>query len=230
MENQKKEMAEAALKLTREQVKKHSLGKLEFLAAVGTRPWGIAQSNVDYDYRGVYRLKLKNEVRISEIYINNHAKDITMVQFEKFVKNAFASRIHSLICINSPTVYISKPFSRLKQWINTHLSKQVYYTCRTKSYRISYRKDYLYNFFFIGNGISILEKKKVIANLSELNKKILKIPDLNKVINEERSNLPFRTKTICKKISKQLDRHLQKAYKQSRLPNKMNPGKYEKYT
>ncbi|GAH39806.1 unnamed protein product, partial [marine sediment metagenome] len=120
--------------------------------------------------------------------------------------------------------------SEFKKWINSNFSKQVYIGCQTKPYGPAYRKDYLYDFFFIGNGIAILEKQKVIANLAELNKKILKIPAINKIIKEERANLPFETERICKKAHCQLKALLEKAHKKSRLPEKLklNRNKFNK--
>jgi len=223
-------MHKSALKLVREQIKKHSLGKLVFLAFVGTRPWGIAQENVDYDYRGIYMTKKGNAYQnfIFGVYINNHAKDITMINLKDFVRNILKSRIHSFISINSPIIYVSKEFLEFRAWINSNFSKQVYRSCQTKPYGPTGRKDYLYDFFFIGNGIAILEKKKVIPNLSELNKKILKIPAINKVIKEERAGLPFRTKQICKKILCQLKTRLEKVNKKSRLPEGINQDKFAK--
>ena len=223
-----KKIHESALRLVREQVKKHSLGRLVFLAFIGTRPWGIAQENVDCDYRGVYSVKSRDKNYISEVYINNHAKDITMADFKDFVKSIFNSRIHSLITINSPVIYISKEFLQFKKWVNSNFSKQIYQTCRTKPHGPGYRKDYLYDFFFIGNGIAILERKKVIANLPELNKKVLKIPAIDKIIEEERKNLPFGTEILAEKIFKQLKARLEKANKKSSLPEKMNEEKLSK--
>jgi len=227
---EKEKMGKAALKLTRDQIKKHSLGKLEFLAAVGTRPWGIAQKNVDYDYRGIYSSGKKNSCQtiISDVYINNHAKDITLINLEKYAEEIFQSHIHPLIVANSPVIYASKEFLEFKNLINSNFSKQIYWTCRTKPGGPTCRKDYLYDFFFKGNGIAVLEKKKIIANLPELNKKVLKIPDMDKVIAEEKSGLPFKTKKICEKILHQLKTRLEKDNKNSRLPEEVNRDKFAK--
>jgi predicted nucleotidyltransferase len=222
------EMHKNALKLVQEQVKRHSLGKLFFLAFIGTRPWGIAQENVDFDYRGVYMPKRRSD-SIVGVYINNHAKDITMVSFGDFVGRISSSSIHPLICINSPIIYASKEFLKFKKWVNSHLSKEVCEGCRTKPYGHTNRKDYLYDFFFIGNGIAILEQKKVIANLPELNKKILRIPAMNKIIEEEKAGLPFKTKRICKKVLNQLKTRLEIANKKSRLPEEIKKNKFIKY-
>lgn len=210
-----------ALKLVREQIKRHFLGRLVFLAFNGTRPWGIAQENVDYDYRGIYMPK-RGLNFISEVYINNHAKDITMVSYNNLNWDDFNENIHFLICINSPIIYASKEFLKLRRRINSHFSKKVYVACQTKPYGHTGRKDYLYDFFFLGNGIAILEQKKVISNLSELNKRILKIPNMDKVIEEERKGLPSQTKLICEKILRQLKSRLERANKNSRLPAEIN--------
>jgi len=227
MASELENMHKSALKLVREQIEKHSLGRLGFLAFIGTRPWGIAQENVDYDYRVVYIPKRRSDSIIGA-YINNHAKDITMVSLKNFVRNIFDSRIHSLISINSPIIYASKEFLEFRAWINSNLSKQAYHTCQTKPQGPTGRKDHLYDFFFIGNGIAILEKKKVIPNLFELNKKILKIPAMNKIIEEERAGLPFKTKSICGKILCQLKVRLEKANRKSSLPGEMNENKFVK--
>ncbi len=230
MDTELENMHKSALKLVQEQVKRHFLGKLVFLAFVGTRPWGIAQENVDYDYRGIYMTKKGNAYQnfISGVYINNHAKDITMISFKDFVRNIFNSRIHSRISINSPIIYISKEFLEFRKWVNSNLCKKIYRACQTKPYGPTGRKDYLYDFFFIGNGIAILEKKKVIANLPELNKKCLKIPAINKVVEEEKAGLPFKNKQVCKRILRQLKTHLEKANKKSRLPEEINRAKFAK--
>jgi predicted nucleotidyltransferase len=222
-----KNMHRNALRLIEEQIKKHSLGKLVFLAFTGTRPWGIAQENVDYDYRGIYMPKRGLDF-INEVYINNHAKDITMVSCKDFIRSDFNANIHALICLSSPIIYASKEFLKLREWINSHFSKTVYVACQVKLHGHTGRKDYLYDFFFLGNGIAILERKKVIANLSELNKKILKIPAMDKVIEEERTSLPFKTKTICEKILHQLKARLERANKESRLPEEISRDKFAK--
>lgn len=229
MTSELQNMHKSALRLVQEQIKKHSLGKLVFLAFTGTRPWGIAQENVDYDYRVVYMSKKRSDQDfISGVYINNHAKDITMISFKDFIRTDLNSNIHALICINSPIIYASKEFLELRKWINSNLSKKIYERCQTKPHGHTGRKDYLYDFFFIGNGIAILEQKKVISNLSELNKKILKIPFMNKIIKEERTGLPFKTKLICEKILGQLKARLEKANKKSRLPEEINRDKFAK--
>lgn len=223
-----KNMHKSALKLIREQIKKHSLGELVFLAFVGTRPWGIGRENVDYDYRGIYASKQENTYQafISQIYINNYAKDITLISLERFIDDILHSNIHSLLYINSPIIYATKEFFKFKKWVNSHFSKQVFQTAQTKKVHMD-RKDYLYDFFFIGNGISILEKKKVIANLPELNRKFLKITALNKVIEEEKKEMPFKFKDekICKKILLKLKKRLEIAYKKSSLPEEINTEK-----
>jgi len=215
----------SALKLIREQLKKHYLGKLVFLSFTGTRPWGIARKNVDYDYRGIY-IPPKNLDSINGIYINNHAKDITMITLKKFIQNDLSSNIHGLICINSPIVYASKDFLEFRKWVNSHFSKRIYQGCQQKSGAHTGRKDFLYDFLFLGNGIAILEKKKVIVNLAELNKKILKIPALNKIIHEEKTGLPFRTETICKKTLRQLKARLEKAKQKTDLPTEVDKRKF----
>jgi len=222
-----KNMHRSALKLIREQIKKHSLGKLVFLAFIGTRPWGIAQENADYDYRGIYMPKKRLDF-INNVFINGPGQDITMVSCNGFIRSDFNANIHALICLNSPIIYASKEFLEFRKWVNSNFSKQVYRGCQTKPYGHTGRKDYLYDFFFLGNGIAILEQKKVISNLSELNKKILKIPAMDKVIEEARTNLPFRTKTICEKILHQLKTKLEKANKKSRLPEEINQDKFAK--
>lgn len=92
------------------------------------------------------------------------------------------------------------------------------------------RKDYLYDFFFIGTGVAILEQKKVIPNLAELNKKCLKIPNLNTIIEEERAGLPFKSSSeeMCKKILLQMKNRLERANRKSRLPETINLDKFPK--
>lgn len=222
-------MHKSALDLVKYQIKKHALGALGFLCFVGTRPWGIAQSNVDYDYRGIYVSREDNTYQafVSQIYINNYAKDITLISLERFLRDIMESNIHALIFVNSPIIYASKEFLQLKRWINSHFSKKVYRSCRTKTSHAG-RKDYLYDFFFIGTSIAILEEKKVIPNLAELNKKCLKIPILNMIIEGEKLGLPFEQKNenTCKKILAQLKIRLEKANKKSRLPEKMDLDKF----
>ncbi|MBA7712510.1 hypothetical protein ES703_121487 [subsurface metagenome] len=158
---------------------------------------------------------------------NGYAKNIILISFERIIKDILHSDIRTLVFINSPIIYASKEFLGFKKWVNSNLSKQIFETCQARQSHVD-RKDYLYDFFFMGNGITILEKKKIIANLSELNKKILKIPAINKVIKEERAGLPFKTKQICKKILCQLKTRLEKANKKSRLPEKINRAKFAK--
>lgn len=233
MENHSKleKMHKSALRIVQDQVRKHSLGKLGFLSFIGTRPWGIAQENVDFDYRGIYINKEDNTYNafIAGIYINNYAKDITMISFERFIEEILQLNIHSLILINSPMIYADKNFLELRKWMNSNLSKRIYRSCQTKTYHTN-RKDYLYDFFFLGNGILALEQRKIIANLPRLNEKCLKIPVINKIIEEERAGLPFKPegKKICKKILQQLKMRLEKANKKSRLPEKMNMKKFSK--
>jgi len=221
----------SALRIVRDQIKKHSLGKLGFLSFIGTRPWGIAQSNVDYDYRGIYINKEDNTYHafIAGLYINNYAKDITMISFERFIEEILQLNIHSLVLINSPIIYADKNFLELRKWINSNFSKQIYWSCQTKTHHAN-RKDYIYDFFFLGNGISVLEQRKIIANLPKLSEKCLKIPAINKIIKEERAGLPFeaKSKKICKKILQKLKTRLEKANKKSRLPEKMNMKKFSK--
>jgi len=224
-------MHKSALRIVRDQIKKHSLGKLGFLSFVGTRPWGIARPHVDYDYRGIYISKEDNTYNafITGVYINNCAKDITMASLERFIEDIRYSNIHSLILINSPIVYADKDFLKFKKWINSNLSKQIHWSCQTKTHHTD-RKDYIYDFFFLGNGISVLEQKKIIANLPKLNEKCLKIPAINKIIAEEKEESPFNaeSKKICKRILRQLKIRLEKAHKKSRLPEKINIKKLSK--
>jgi predicted nucleotidyltransferase len=222
-------MHKSALRLVREQLKKHRFGRLEFLAFIGTRPWGIAREFVDYDYRGVYSSKEEKtyEAFINQIYINNFAKDITLVSLERFVKNIFEGDIHSLICLNSPIIYASKDFLEFRKWVNSHPSKKIYYSCQPRKGYFN-RKDYLYGFFFIGNGIALFEKKKVIANLPELNKKILKIPAIDKLIEEEKKGAPFEKEEVCKKIILKLKNRLEKAKERSNLPEVIDKEKFSK--
>lgn len=224
-------MHKSALDLVKYQIKKHSFGKLGFLSFVGTRPWGIAQYNVDYDYRGIYISKEDNTYQafVSQIYINNYAKDITLISLERFTRDILESNIHALIFINSPIIYAGKEFLELKKWINSHFSKKVYRSCQTKKSHMG-RKDYLYDFFFIGTGVAILEQKKVIPNLAELNKKCLKIPNLNTIIEEERAGLPFKSSSeeMCKKILLQMKNRLERANRKSRLPETINLDKFPK--
>lgn len=224
-------MHKSALRIARDQISKHSLGKLGFLAFVGTRPWGISQENVDYDYRGIYISKENNTYQafISGVYINNYAKDITMISFERFVEEIFQLNIHSLVFINSPIIYANESFLEFKRWINSNLSKGTYWGCQTKTHHAN-RKDYIYDFFFLGNGISALEQRKIIANLPKLNEKCLKIPAINKIVKEERAGLPFKaeSKKMCKKILQQLKIRLVKANKKSRLPEEMSKDKFVK--
>ncbi len=214
-------MHKVALRIVQDQIKKHSLGKLGLLAFIGTRPWGIARANVDYDYRGIYINKEDNTYNafIAGIYINNYAKDITMISFERFIEEILQLNVHSLILINSPIIYADNNFLEFRKWINSHFSKQIYRSCQTKTHH-SNRKDYLYDFFFLGNGISVLEHKKIIANLPKLNERCLKIPSINKIIDEEKAGLSFddKNKNLCKKILQQLKTRLEKANKNSRLP------------
>jgi len=216
----------SAVNLVQEQIKKHSLGKLVFLVFVGTRPWGIARKNVDYDYRGIYMSKEENTY---QVYVNNYIKDITLISLERFVNDILSSDIHSFIFINSPIIYASKDFLEFRKWINSSLSKQVYSRCQFKKTHRD-RKDYLYDFFFPGNVISILEKKKVIANLPKLNKKCLRIPAINKIIEEGKNDLPFDRKDekVCKKILLKLKMRLEKAYKKSKLPEEIGEKKLAK--
>ncbi len=222
-------MHKSALTLVRDQIKKHSLGKLVFLAFIGTRPWGIARKNVDYDYRGIYASKEDNTYQafVSGVYINNCAKDITLISLERFIQNILNSNIHSLIVINSPIIYASKDFLEFRRWVNSHLSKEIYNSCQTKVTH-SDRKDYLYDFFFIGNGISVLKYKKIVADLSKLNKKYLKIKAMDRIIEEEKQGLPFtaKSKQACKKILRQLKIQLEKAYRQSSLPDNIKTKKF----
>jgi len=224
-------MHKSALDLVKYQIKKHFLGKLGFLSFVGTRPWGIAQYNVDYDYRGIYISKEDNTYQafVSQIYINNYAKDITLISLERFTRDILESNIHAFIFINSPIIYASKEFLELKKWINTHFSKKVYRSCQTKTSHTG-RKDYLYDFFFIGTGIAILEQKKVIPNLVEVNKKCLRILAINKIIEEEKAGLPFESKSeeMCKKILLQMKNRLERANRKSRLPETINSDKFSK--
>jgi len=222
-------MHKKAVKLIQEQIKKHSLGKLGFLSFVGTRPWGFGRDNVDYDYRGVYASKEDKSyhVFISGVFINNYAKDIILISLERFFENNLRLNIHTLILFNSPIIYASKEFLEFKKWINSNLTKKIYKTCQTKKSH-SNRKDYLYDFFFIGNGISVLEQKKVIANLPKLNKKCLKISFIDKLIKEEKTGLPFRNKQECEKVLTKLKTRLEKANKKSSLPEEIDKSKFTK--
>lgn len=231
MDKELKKMHKSALRIVQDQIRKHSLGKLGFLSFVGTRPWGIAQSNVDYDYRGIYINKEDNTYHafIGGVYINNYAKDITMASFERFIEDTLQSNIHSLVFINSPIIYADKNFLEFRKWINSNLSKKIHWSCQTKKHHAN-RKDYLYDFFFLGNGILALKQRKIIASLPKLNERCLKIPAINKIIKEERAGLPFRaeSKKMCKKILQRLKMRLEKANKKSRLPEKMNMKKFSK--
>ena len=220
----------SVLKLVREQVKKHSFGKLVFLSSIGPRAWGFAPDDVDYDYQGIYISKEDNTywASISRAEVDNgYAKNIILISFERIIKDILHSDIRTLVFINSPIIYASKEFLGFKKWVNSNLSKQIFETCQARQSHVD-RKDYLYDFFFMGNGITILEKKKIIANLSELNKKILKIPAINKVIKEERAGLPFKSEQLYKKILRQLKTRLEKANKKPRLPEEINQDKFAK--
>jgi len=222
-------MHKSALNLIQDQLKKHALGKLEFLSFIGTRPWGIARENVDYDYRGIYSSKQENTYQafINQIYINNCAKDIILISLERFVGDILNSSIQSLIWLNSPVIYASKDFLEFKKWVNSHLSRGIYRSCRSRR-KCHDRKDYLYDFFFMGNGISVLEKKKIIANLPELNKKVLQTPAINKIIEEEKKEIRFKSKKLCEKILLKLKKRLEKAREKSGLPEKINKEKLTK--
>jgi len=228
-EKETSRMHKKAVKLIQEQIEKHSLGKLSFLSFVGTRPWGFGKDYVDYDYRGVYTSKEDKsyQVFISNVFINNYAKDIILTSLERFLENNLRLNIHTLIFINSPIIYASKDFLEFKKWINSNLTKKIYKTCQTKKSH-SGRKDYLYDFFFIGNGISVLEQKRVIANLFKLNKKCLKIPFINKLIEEEKKGLPFKNKQKCEKVLSKLKTRIEKANKESSLPEEIDKKKFAK--
>jgi hypothetical protein len=211
------------LKLIRDQIKKHSFGKLAFLSCIGPRAWGFAPDNIDYDYQGIYLSKEDNTYwfSISGTSINGFSS-IPLISFERIIGDILHSDIDILIFINSPIIYVGKEFLEFKKWVNSNFSKQVYLSCQIgRTY--TERKDYLYDFFFIGNGIAILEQKKVIANLPELNKKILRIQAMDKVINEERMRLPFRSEQICKEIQNKLKARLGEADKKSCLPGVVDP-------
>lgn len=228
MDRELQNMHKKALKLVQEQLKKHSFGKLVFLSFVGTRPWGFSREKVDYDYRGIYASREENTYQafISQVYINNYVKDITLVSLERFIRDILNSNIHSLICLNSPIVYATKDFLNFKKWANSHYCKEVFRASQFK--RIPQeRKDYLYDFFFIGTAISVLEYKKVISNLVLLNKHYLKIPTINKIIEEEKVELPFTQKSerVCKKILLKLKKRLERAAKKSHLPEKIETEK-----
>jgi len=219
----------SVLRHVQNQVKKHSFGKLVFFSCFGPRSWGFAPDNINFDYHGIYLSKEDNTywVFVSGAEINNYPKDITLISLERFVGDILRSDIHSFIFINGPIIYASKEFLEFKKWINLNLSKRVYETYQIKQSHVE-RKDYLYDFFFIGNGISILEKKKVIPNLFKLNKKILKIPAINKIIEEEKIRLPFKDKRECKNTLNNLKARLEKANKESRLPKVVDSKKLAK--
>ena len=215
----------SVLKLAREQVRNHSLGKLVFLA-VGPRAWGPAPDSIDYDCQGIYVSKQDNTYRVfvSGAGLNNY---ITLISFERILNDILHGNISSFVFINSPTIYASKDFLKFRRWINSNLAKQVYLTCPIKQIHAR-RRDYLDDFFFLGNGIAILEQKKVISNLSELNKKILKIPAMNRVIEEEKTRSSFKNEQTCKEIQKKLKMRLEKAEKKSHLPKTVDVNRFNK--
>jgi predicted nucleotidyltransferase len=222
---------QSALALSREQIKKHAMGRLDFLAFVGTRPWGISTENADYDYRGIYSSKEENTYHafLSQAYLNNYIKDIILISLERFITDLLRMDVHSLIILNSPVIYASAEFLEFKRWINSHLAKKNFLTYLEKSFRVS-RKDYLYDFFFIGNAIAILEKKKIIPNLSELNRKDLKIKNMEEIIKNASQAAEFepKEKALCENILQQLKNRLIKADKNSSLLAEMKMNGFVK--
>jgi len=217
----------SVLRLVREQVRKHSFGKLVFLSCVGPRAWGFAPNNVDYNYQGIYLSKEENTYNVFVPGTSiNRVRRISLISFERIINDILHGDIYSFIFINSPAIYISKEFLEFRKWANSNLSKQIYETYQIKQ-KYAWRKNYLDDFFFIGNGIAILEQKKVISNLSELNKKILKILAIDRIIEEkkEKARLSFRSEQICKEIRNKLKTRLKKANKKSSLPEIIDPKK-----
>lgn len=200
----------------RKQIKQYSLGKLAFLTCVNSNSWGFPPDSYDYGYQGIYVSNQDNTYWIN-------SKQGRLFSLERIIVPVFRVDIRFLLTVNNPPIYISKPFSEFKHWINAHLSKKIYKSCQINPGGLSKKVNYAYNFFFIGNGIAALEKKKLIANLPELNKKILKIPEINKLINQEQDNLSVKHKQLAEKILKQLKTRLKKAYKTSKLPESIDP-------
>lgn len=226
-EEQIQNMHERALWLVRRETKKHSFGELLFMAQVGTRPWGIAQGNVDFDYQAIYASKpdRTGQAFISGVYINNAVKDITMYSLEKIAENLFNSNIHPLIVINSPVIFAAKEFLEFRDFINANIVRDVCKSAQVNRVPQS-RKDYLYNFFFMGNAIAALEGKKIIANLPLLNERFLKLPQINGIIEEERSNLEFNTEGLCVKTLDDLKKRLDRAYEGTKLGHEIDQEQF----
>ncbi len=217
----------SVLRHVREQVRKHSFGRLVFLSSAEPRVRGFAPDNTDYDYQGIY---LSKEENTYNVFIPGTSIDrvrrISLISFERIINNILHGDIYSFIFVNSPAIYASKEFLEFRKWTNSNLSKQIYETCQIKQRR-AWRKNYLDDFFLMGNVIAILEQKKIISDLPELNKKILKISAIDRVIKEkkEKAKLSFKSEQICKKIRKKLKARLKKTNKKSSLPEIIDPKK-----
>ncbi|GAH39803.1 unnamed protein product [marine sediment metagenome] len=111
-------MTNHLLKHAREQVKKHSFGKLVFLSSIGPRAWGFAPDDVDYDYQGIYASKEDNtyQVFVSGAGVNNYNRDITLIDLERIIVRILRSDVYYLVFINSPVIYASKEFLEFKKW------------------------------------------------------------------------------------------------------------------
>jgi len=64
--------------------------------------------------------------------------------------------------------------------------------------------------------------------LPKLNKKCLKIPFIDKLIKEEKTDLPFRNKQKCEKILVKLKTRLKKANEKSSLPEEIDKNRLAK--
>jgi len=223
-----KKTQRSILRHIREQVKKHCFGKLIFLASVGPQAWGFASENMGHNYQGLYLSKEDNTYNVFLCkYESCYPRAITLISFERIIENILRSEINSLIFINSFPVFASKHFLEFKKQVNSQLSKQVYFTCQPRKIPLE-RRDYLNQFFFLGNGIAVLEKKKIIANLPQLNNKILKISAIDQLIEQEKTGAVFENKKQCEQILKKLKTRLKIAHKKSCLLEIVDEHKFTK--
>ncbi|MBI4064444.1 MAG: hypothetical protein HY401_09125 [Elusimicrobia bacterium] len=215
------------LGVIRKVLKKHRLGELVYLTITGANPWGVSQKTADYSYQAIYASREEHSYQtyISGLPAIRLRKNITLQSLERCVAPLIKFDAGWLVAINSPAIFATKEFLELRNFFNKNLCKKIYEGCQRKIHRYG-RQGYLDEWQWLTCGIVALEKGRVIADLTQANKRYLKIPAINKIIEAERSGSVFDNQKVCDKVTAKLKGRLDLVLRRTKLPDAINLDKF----
>lgn len=178
--------------------------KIIFAIENGSRSWGMASKDSDYDVRFIFYRKINNYISLSsdkEVLNFAYDKDlnpcdvhgslIDMSGFDifKYLKLLISSNPTTIEWLNSPIVYYGDNNLPLRDYMNNNFNQEKLFKHYFSLFRNNYRE-------FIQNGKSITYKKYLYSMRGLLNAKYVyefdKIPplDLRQTVEEIKNNIP----------------------------------------